>query len=176
MSDRSPFLTRVELKDYKSIAKCDVRLGPLTFLVGANGAGKSNFLDALRLVSDGLRTTLDHAFRERGGLQEVRRRSSGHPRHFAVAVEFDLGDGRSGRYAFKVGAKRAGFELSEEICHLGEAHYHVRAGRLLTSSAPVTPRSRATGCTWSRRLACPSSDRCSTPCRTCSSTIWTRPS
>jgi len=73
------FLTRVVVKNYKSIAACDVDLRPLTILVGPNGAGKSNFLDALRFVADGLRTSLDHAFRERGGIGEVRRRSGGHP-------------------------------------------------------------------------------------------------
>ena len=34
------FLTRVTLENYKSIRACDVRLGPLMFLVGPNGAGK----------------------------------------------------------------------------------------------------------------------------------------
>jgi hypothetical protein len=37
------FLTRVVLRNYKSIGYCDVRLNPLTYLVGANGSGKSNF-------------------------------------------------------------------------------------------------------------------------------------
>ena len=45
MSDTT-FITRVLLKNYKSIAACDVRLRPLVFLVGPNGSGKSNFLDA----------------------------------------------------------------------------------------------------------------------------------
>jgi hypothetical protein len=40
-----PFISRVRLKNYKSIASCDVRLGPLTILVGPNGTGKSNYLD-----------------------------------------------------------------------------------------------------------------------------------
>jgi predicted ATPase len=62
------FLRRVRLKNYKSIATCDVRLGRLVALVGRNGSGKSNFLDSLRFVADGLTTTLDHALRERGGL------------------------------------------------------------------------------------------------------------
>jgi len=74
----STFLTRVVLRNYKSIATCDVRLHPLVFLVGPNGAGKSNFLDALRFVTDALRTSLDHALRDRGGIKEVRRRSGGH--------------------------------------------------------------------------------------------------
>ncbi|MCU0913441.1 MAG: AAA family ATPase [Planctomycetes bacterium] len=61
------FLSRVLLKNYKSIANCSVKLGPLNFLVGPNGAGKSNFLDALRFMAESLNTSLDHALRERGG-------------------------------------------------------------------------------------------------------------
>ena len=36
-------LTRVVLRNYKSIAACDVSPAQLSFLVGPNGAGKSNF-------------------------------------------------------------------------------------------------------------------------------------
>jgi len=82
------FLTRVVLKNYKSIAACDVRFGPLTFLVGPNGAGKGNFLDALRFVADSLRSSLEHALRDRGGINDVRRRSGGHPNHFGLRLYF----------------------------------------------------------------------------------------
>jgi hypothetical protein len=37
----SIFLNRVALRYYKSIAKCDVTLGPLTYLVGPNGLWQS---------------------------------------------------------------------------------------------------------------------------------------
>ena len=36
------------------------------FLAGPNGSGKSNFLDALKFAADALRSSLDHALRERG--------------------------------------------------------------------------------------------------------------
>ena len=61
MTDVTPFLTRVVLKNYKSIAASGVDLRALTFLVGPNGSGKSNFLDALRFTSDSLRSSLDNA-------------------------------------------------------------------------------------------------------------------
>jgi len=77
---------------------------PLTILVGSNGAGKSNFLDALRFTSQALRFSLDHALRERGGINEVRRRSRGHPNHFGIRLDFQLPES-SGWYAFEVGAK-----------------------------------------------------------------------
>jgi predicted ATPase len=109
----------VVLKNYKSIASCSVPLRPLIFLVGQNGSGKSNFLDALRLVSESLNTSLDHALRERGGINEVRRRSSGHPTHFGIRLEFTLPDSSTGHYAFRVGAKpKGGFEVQREECRI----------------------------------------------------------
>ena len=86
----STFITRVILKNYKSIAACDVQLQPLTFLVGRNGSGKSNFLDSLRFVADALNFSLEHAIRDRGGINDVRRRSRGHPNHFSIRLEFAL--------------------------------------------------------------------------------------
>lgn len=141
-----PFLQRVVLKNYKSIAACDVRLRQLTFLVGPNGAGKSNFLDALRFVSDALRTTLDHALRDRGGINEVRRRSGGHPTHFGMRLEFMLRTGQTGRYAFRIAARSKGaYEIQQEECFLeplealGKPHYFRTQGGDVDSSAPVAP-------------------------------------
>ena len=36
-------MTRIVLRNYKSIAACDVSPAQLCFLVGPNGSGKSNF-------------------------------------------------------------------------------------------------------------------------------------
>jgi predicted ATPase len=152
------FVYRVELTNYKSIACCDLKLGSLAFLVGANGSGKSNFLDALRFVTDGLRTSLDHALRERGGINEVRRRSRGHPTHFSVRLSFKLSDPpANGVYSFRVGAQpHGGFEVQDEECSVelasevefrllggsgarsarGRAHFRVRAGRVARFEHP----------------------------------------
>jgi predicted ATPase len=145
----STLIRRVMLKSYKSIAACDVQLCPLTFLVGPNGSGKSNFLDALRFVADALRGSLDHALRERGGVNEVRRRSGGHPNHFGVRLEFHLRDGSSGHYAFRVGARpQGGYEVQNEECLVeraepvpGRAWFAVRRGKVSTSSQIAPPAS-----------------------------------
>ena len=44
---QTPFIRRVTIRNCTSIAACQVDLQALMFLVGRNGAGKSNFLDAL---------------------------------------------------------------------------------------------------------------------------------
>ena len=136
----SAFLTRVRLRNYRSIESCDLGLGRLTFLVGANGSGKSNFLDALRLVSDSLRSSLDHALRERGGIQEVRRRSSGHPTHFGVRLDLRLPDGSAGHYAFEIGARPRGeFIVKKEECVVGADSFRVVEGEVEPRAGVVLP-------------------------------------
>jgi predicted ATPase len=144
----STFLTRVRLKNYKSIAACDVTLGPLSFLVGPNGAGKSNFLDALKFVTDSLRNSPEFALRERGGISEVRRRSGGHPNHFGLRLDFRLASNATGHYAFRIGARpQGGFEIQNEECRvfdpeqvLGDGHYfRIKSGQVeeISEQGPV---------------------------------------
>jgi predicted ATPase len=140
----SVFIRRIVLRHYKSIGYCDVHLGPLTYLVGMNGSGKSNFLDALHLVRDALTGSLDNALNERGGLSEVRRRSSGRPTHFGVRVEFVLGNSRTGHYAFIIGAvKDRGHEVQTEECVLrgtgDDTFFQMNRGSLCRSSEPTFP-------------------------------------
>jgi len=140
---QSPFITRVILRNYRSIRSCDITLGPLTYLVGANGAGKSNFLDALHLVEDALTSSLDQALNERGSLSEVRRRSGGHPTSFGIRIEFVI-DGRAGHYAFSVSAlKDRGFEVKTEEVSLGGSnkgpYCHIERGQVIKSSESTLP-------------------------------------
>lgn len=139
------FLRRVLIRNYKSIANCDVQLGALTWLVGANGSGKSNFLDALHFVRDCLDNSLENALRERGGISEVRRKSSGHPTHFGIRLEFISPDGLPGRYAFNVGAlPNNSYEVQREECVIGRPGqgptFVVERGNPVSTSAPVFPK------------------------------------
>lgn len=141
------FLKRVVLNNYKSIKACSVNLEPLTFLVGQNGSGKSNFLDAIRLVSDSLNTSLEHALRDRGGINEVRRRSSGHPTYFGIRLDWKHQNGSEGMYAFRIGAQeKRGFEVQREECHvfskdvIGEtSYYKIENGNVKKSTIEVAP-------------------------------------
>jgi predicted ATPase len=44
-------LSRIELLGYKSIKECTLELGNLNIFIGANGAGKSNFISFFKLIS-----------------------------------------------------------------------------------------------------------------------------
>lgn len=60
-------LSRLVLNGYKSIAECDIVLGRLNVLIGANGAGKSNFIGFFRLIRKILDGQLQAAVGDGGG-------------------------------------------------------------------------------------------------------------
>ncbi len=60
-------ISRMVLRGYKSIAECDLELGRLNVLIGANGAGKSNFIGFFRLINRILGQQLQVAVGHAGG-------------------------------------------------------------------------------------------------------------
>lgn len=97
-------------------------LKPLTVLVGRNGSGKSNFLDTVHFVSDALLTSLDHALKTRGGIGDVRRRSTGHPSNFAIKLEIALPDYLLATYGFEITAReKGGFAVRSEALGIRDA-------------------------------------------------------
>lgn len=131
-------VSRIRLRNYKSIASCDVRLGDLCVLVGVNGSGKSNFVDAFGFISDALNSTLDIAIRNRGGISAVRRKSGGHPNNFGMSFFLNLPENRNGFFAFEIAAlPNEGFEVRKEKLHvsgsdpLNDFGYTVERGKLI---------------------------------------------
>ncbi|MFC9942158.1 AAA family ATPase [Streptomyces pratensis] len=72
-----PFVTRMRVNGYRSLAHCDVTFGPLTVLIGLNASGKSNLLDALEFVRDCLEGRPQQAVQSRGGTEMLFHRSRG---------------------------------------------------------------------------------------------------
>ena len=81
-------ITRVRVKNFKSLADVDVTLGPLTVLVGRNGAGKSAFLDCLRFLKEGLQD-LDKAISSRGGFNHICKRSVSLAEGFEIRINIE---------------------------------------------------------------------------------------
>ena len=145
----NPFLRQISIRNYKSIGSCDLDLGPLTVIVGRNGSGKSNFLDALRLVADGLQASLDHAIKSRGGIAAVRRRSTGHPRNFAIRLVMNLRNWNTATYEFEIGSQpEGGFFVKQEKLRIVAAsdrvvaNYAVEEGKVEGSVQNMPPAAR----------------------------------
>jgi predicted ATPase len=78
-------LSRVEIRNYKSLRDVAIEPGPVTVLVGPNGAGKTNFVDALGFLGDVYRLGLEKAVSLRHGYENISYR---HPLHSTAAIHF----------------------------------------------------------------------------------------
>lgn len=116
-----PRIHYLQIRNYKSLAEVDVRLGALTALVGPNGSGKSNFIDALAFVQQCLKESIELAFKTRGGTEAVRRVSPGYPRHIGIRLGLQLAEHGCAEYAFQIAAQPGSkaserFRVTRERC------------------------------------------------------------
>ncbi len=127
-------ITRLRVRNYRSLADVDLTLEPLTVFVGLNGAGKSNLLDVLRFVRDMVTGRMEVAIGRRGGMSALRRWSpKGRPVDMSIELHVEGEDWRA-EYAFTLGGERRGeFRIKAESCRVdyqGEVHsYRVVNGR-----------------------------------------------
>lgn len=109
------------LKRFRSVPAECVTLSNPTFLVGQNGSGKSNLVDAFAFLAEAMVSPLQAVFDRRGGISVVRNRSSGksYPPDLGLGVVLSGGEAgiRTAHYAFQVAAlKNYGFEVVREQC------------------------------------------------------------
>jgi len=110
-------LVSIQIKNYKSLASIGIKPKRFTALVGVNGAGKSNFVDALRFVSECLVGSISLPIQNRGGISAVRRKSRGHPRSFGFRLGIELPSDSFADFSFEVTARPHGaFEVKRERC------------------------------------------------------------
>src|SRR5581483_1529344 len=62
-------IRRVRVNNYKSISDLTLNLGRVTVLIGANGSGKSNIVEAIALASAASQWKLDNEFLSSRGIR-----------------------------------------------------------------------------------------------------------
>lgn len=106
-------LTHVEITNYKSIASCSLSLLAENVIVGQNGIGKSNLLDALHFIRDAVSGGLDQAITKRHGINSVRRWSKTRPYNVSIKINFRTDNGH-GDYRIVIASGKGDFWVVEE--------------------------------------------------------------
>ncbi len=112
-------ITELAVSNYRSIGERIV-LKPegITVLIGSNGSGKSNILDVLSFLRETMLNGLHAAITHRGGIDNVRRRSSGHPFNVTIEAKVKLRNG-VGEYGFEItGDRLEEYRIKSEHAHL----------------------------------------------------------
>jgi predicted ATPase len=118
-------ITRVEVKNYKSLRNCSVVLKEITVLTGQNGSGKSNFLDSLSFLAECLTSSFESAIRSRGGIDSLlfSSREKGQSKFFSIKIHIKfLRIKKEGSYYLKVGYDNTGKRpvILQEECQVGD--------------------------------------------------------
>jgi hypothetical protein len=84
-----PIVRTLILKRFRSIPSESVAFDNPTFLIGRNGSGKSNLVDAFDFLAEATVSPLQAVFDKRGGIAVVRNRPSGksYPPNMGLGVE-----------------------------------------------------------------------------------------
>ena len=119
-------IRKLVIQGFRSFQSEVVEFDNPTFLVGCNGSGKSNLLDALAFLSEAMTTRLTEVFAWRGGGRVVCHGSSTLPNgedHRTLGLEVVLGplghDIASASYAFQIaviGRDRSSYRVEREQC------------------------------------------------------------
>ncbi len=108
-------ISKIELFNWKSFHRCEVGVQERCFVVGANAAGKSNFIDALRFLRDvakqggGLQT----AVRVRGGITKIRCLAAREQSNVKLAIELSESDSRELCWHYELNFKHTGGGIRE---------------------------------------------------------------
>ncbi len=108
-------ISKIELFNWKNFHRCEVGVQERCFVVGANAAGKSNFIDALRFLRDvakqggGLQT----AVRVRGGITKIRYLAAREQSNVKLAIELSESDSRELCWHYELNFKHTGGGIRE---------------------------------------------------------------
>jgi predicted ATPase len=107
-------ITQATISHYKSIAEAKLSFSPMNVIVGSNGVGKSNIVDALYFLRDCVEEDIDTAVLKRHGIESIRQWSKTRPYHISIEVDIARSDG-FGRYKLVLSSARGAYRVIEEL-------------------------------------------------------------
>jgi len=83
-------IKNISVKNFKSIQNIDVTLKDINLLIGANGSGKSNFIEIFRFLGQIIDYGIDNAISMQGGIEYLRNCNIGPSENLEISIILDL--------------------------------------------------------------------------------------
>lgn len=131
MSTSAPKLHSMSLTGFRSLATEEIEFDNPTFLVGRNGAGKSNLADAFSFIAEAMAAPLQTVFDRRGGYRAVASRGELSQPQDGLGVVVELRNisvwKLQATYGFVLQPHGDdGFEVQQEVCKVTQEDGSVR--------------------------------------------------
>jgi predicted ATPase len=103
---------RISIQGFRRLLAAELEMRPLSVIIGANGAGKTSFLDIFSLLADSAKGQLRSKISEFGGLNDII--TSGKADSLAISLSMSVRNEAPLEYYLKITPKGLSYEIEKE--------------------------------------------------------------
>lgn len=103
---------RISIEGFRRLLAVELEMRPLSVIIGANGAGKTSFLDIFSLLADSAKGQLRSKISEFGGLNDII--TSGKADSLAISLSMSVPNEAPLEYCLKITPKGLSYEIEKE--------------------------------------------------------------
>ncbi|NEP44422.1 MAG: AAA family ATPase [Okeania sp. SIO2H7] len=103
---------RISIQGFRCLLAVELEMRPLSVIIGANGAGKTSFLDVFSLLADSAKDKLGSKISEFGGLNDII--TSGKADSLAISLLMSVPNEKPLEYYLKITPKGQFYEIEKE--------------------------------------------------------------
>ncbi|MEA5485510.1 MULTISPECIES: AAA family ATPase [Pseudanabaena] len=104
---------RISIKGFRRLQQVDLDMRDLVVMIGANGSGKTSFLDAMSMLADSASGKLHESLQSKGGLNEILTR--GRSQELEISLSMKANDKDALQYSLEISPKGLSYEIIEEV-------------------------------------------------------------
>jgi predicted ATPase len=105
-------LESISVKGFRRLQQVDIKMRELVVMIGANGSGKTSFLDALSLLSASAKGNLTETLQQKGGLSQILTRDRAS--QLEIAASMKIPERQPLQYNLILSPSRISHEISKE--------------------------------------------------------------
>jgi len=83
------YIKNISIKNFKTFSESDIELSKFNVLIGANAAGKSNFISVLKFLRDIIENDLENAISIQGGIEFISNLKTSEPKPLFIQLTVD---------------------------------------------------------------------------------------
>ncbi len=118
-----PLISRIGIQGFRRLRDVDLEMRPMMALIGANGVGKTSFMDALSLLAASARGSLSQHFNDLGGVAVVTTRDR--LGDIVLSAEMDVPNYEPLQYNIQVAPRGQSYAIAEEALTQARAGYSI---------------------------------------------------
>ncbi len=102
----------ISIKGFRRLQNIDLEMRNLIVMIGANGSGKTSFLDVFSVLASSAKGDLHHTLELKGGLNEILTR--GKAQDLEIAISMKVPENPSLKYSLTLSPKGLSYEIRKE--------------------------------------------------------------